>query len=55
MLFRSPIQVANNVLALNDLGKGANGGDAVIMDEVVAKYYTSHRDQLVKDTASKAE
>lgn len=50
-----PIQVANNVLALNDLGKGANGGDAVIMDEVVAKYYTSHRDQLVKDTASKAE
>ena len=44
-----------NVLALNDLGKGANGGDAVIMDEVVAKYYTSHRDQLVKDTASKAE
>lgn len=47
--------MANNVLALNDLGKGANGGDAVIMDEVVAKYYTSHRDQLVKDTASKAE
>ena len=50
-----PVQVANNVLALNDLGKGANGGDAVIMDEVVARYYTNHQDQLIKDTASKAE
>ncbi len=43
-----PILVANNVLALNDLSKG--GSDAVILDEVVARYYINHADQLAKVT-----
>lgn len=35
-----PVLIKDNVLALNDLKKG--GCDAVIMDEVVAIYYTMH-------------
>ena len=44
----APIMVDNNVLALNDLSKG--GSDAVILDEVVARYYVNHEDQLAKVT-----
>ena len=44
-------EVKNNVLALYDLGNGSS--DAVLMDEVVARYYTGHQDQLASD--AKAE
>lgn len=41
-------KVDNNVLAMYDLGK-KGGADAVLMDEVVARYYTGHQDQLAND------
>lgn len=44
-------EVKNNVLALYDLGNGSS--DAVLMDEIVARYYTGHQDQLASD--AKAE
>lgn len=40
-------EVKNNVLALYDLGNGS--ADAVLMDEVVARYYVGHQDQLAAD------
>lgn len=43
----APYKVNNNVVALNDLQKG--GCDAVVMDEVVARYYVSHQEQLEAD------
>lgn len=44
------VLIKDNVLALNDLRKG--GCDAVIMDEVVARYYTSDTDRIDKDSSS---
>lgn len=46
------ILIKDNVLALNDLRKG--GCDAVIMDEVVARYYTSDTNRIDKDASSQA-
>lgn len=46
------ILIKDNVLALNDLRKG--GCEAVIMDEVVARYYTSDIDRIDKDASSAA-
>lgn len=43
-------EVENNVLAMYELSKGT--GDAVIMDEVVARYYIAHMTDLEKDTAA---
>ena len=39
-----PIELDNNVLALYDLKNG--GCDAVVMDEVVAKYYIAHQAEI---------
>ena len=44
---KEAVKVKNNVVAMYDLGKG--GSDAVLMDEVVARYYIGHTDQLEKD------
>ncbi len=46
------VEVANNVLALYELSKGT--GDAVIMDEVVARYYIAHLSEL-NAVANKAQ
>lgn len=47
------ILIKDNVLALNDLKKG--GCDAVIMDEVVARYYTSHAELITEGTTGASD
>jgi polar amino acid transport system substrate-binding protein len=47
-----PVEVDNNVLAMYDLRKGSS--DAVVMDEVVARYYVSHLTEL-ENVASEIE
>lgn len=42
-------EVENNVLAMYELSKGT--GDAVVMDEIVARYYIAHMTEL-KDAAA---
>ncbi len=44
---KEAVAVKNNVVAMYDLGKG--GSDAVLMDEVVARYYIGHEEQLAQD------
>lgn len=40
----TPVEVDNNVLAMYELRKGTS--DAVVMDEVVARYYIAHLSEL---------
>lgn len=37
-------EVDNNVVAMYELSKGT--GDAVVMDEIVARYYIAHMTEL---------
>lgn len=41
---KTPVEVDNNVLAMYELRRGSS--DAVVMDEVVARYYISHLSEL---------
>ncbi|MDD3693709.1 MAG: transporter substrate-binding domain-containing protein [Oscillospiraceae bacterium] len=43
------VEVNNNVIAMYDLRKGSS--DAVVMDEIVARYYTSHLNELEQEVS----
>lgn len=47
------VEVSNNILAMYELQKGS--GDAVVMDEIVARYYIAHLTELPTGEESTAE